>query len=65
MKGPFMVKLLDYFGLEHEFHVWAQTSDEAVKCAILEFGYPVNKVIYADLDYQGLIHQTCVTILGR
>lgn len=56
MKGPFIVKFLDYFNLEHSYLVWAQTSEEAIVKVKELYEYPIKEVVESYLDLHDWFH---------
>lgn len=55
MEGPFKIKFEDYFGLEHETIVWAQTAESAIRRFQSKCDYPV-KIVSVELDYESILN---------
>lgn len=53
MRGPFAVIFEDYFGIEHTFHAWANSADEAIRQAEAAFEYPmIVKDVFFDVNFE-------------
>lgn len=52
MKGPFKIVYLDFFGLEHITHVWAQTAKEAIKAFEKALVYPIREIVSVEIDVE-------------
>lgn len=50
MNAWFCVKFTDYFGFEHEGHVWANSSEDAIRIAKKSFDYPMT-ITFVDIDW--------------
>ena len=55
MEGPYKIKFEDYFGLEHEIIVFAQTTSDALRRFQSEHDYPA-KIVSVELDYDAILN---------